>query len=615
MQGMPGMNMGKPKAKAKARPKQKSASKKKKQAPKKDDMQGMDMSGMPMPAPSPSASPEDIPSPEKMDMNMPGMQRPAPTTAPTPSPADSPEPKMDMNMPGMQMPAPSSTSPSVQPPSATLPEQKMNMDMPMDMPMSSPTPQPPNSSPAAPPAGHDMHNMPGMDMSGAGGSQGMGKMSASDPKALMIMSGSRMDIRIGNNTRNTLNMSQMGSGTSWQPGTTPMSMLTKVTGDWVLFLHGEAKIGVNSQGGPRGVTKFESQNWLMPMAFRRIGNGTLQLRGMFSLEAFTLPPGGSGQLFQTGESYKGRPIVDAQHPHDLFMELSAQYTMPVGEHAKWFAYFGYPGEPALGPVAFMHRASASENPTSPLSHHLQDSTHIAFGVLTTGFAYRWFKLEGSLFNGREPGENRYDLEAGIWNSRSARLSFAPTDNWSFQISHGFLRNPEVLEPGDIRRTTASVQYNKQFNRGNWAASLIWGRNHGSHDGELFNVNSYTAESTVNFLSQNYVYTRLELVDKNELLNHDEIHQLGLTNDHPSFRIGAYTFGYVRDVMRKEKFTLGIGADTTFYSKPEILDTLYGRNPVSYKFFLRFRLGGVMGHDSASMSGMSGDSKSSQPPKP
>jgi hypothetical protein len=62
------------------------------------------------------------------------------------------------------------------------------------------------------------------------------------------------------------------------------------------------------------------------------------------------------------------------------MELSAQYTLPLGERGTWYTYFGYPGEPALGPVAFPHRMSASENPSATLSHHLQDSTHIAFGV-------------------------------------------------------------------------------------------------------------------------------------------------------------------------------------------------------------------------------------------
>ena len=205
--------------------------------------------------------------------------------------------------------------------------------------------------------------------------------------------------------------------------------------------------------------KKRSRAWFMPMAFRKVGPGTLQLRAMFSFEPFTFPPGGSPLLFQTGETYKGQGLIDRQHPHDLFMELSAQYTVPIGDRATWFAYLGYPGEPALGP-AFMHRASASENASAPLSHHLQDSTHISFGVFTSGFTYRWFKVEGSVFNGREPGENRYNFEAHPWNSRSARLSFAPNSDWSMQVSHGLLRDPEALEPGDVRRTTASVSYNE-----------------------------------------------------------------------------------------------------------------------------------------------------------
>ncbi|MGB7926415.1 MAG: hypothetical protein WCF57_24450 [Pyrinomonadaceae bacterium] len=408
--------------------------------------------------------------------------------------------------------------------------------------------------------------------------------------ALMVMSGEQMDIRVGANRLNAIPMGQMGSGTSWQPSTTPMYMWYKNTKGWLLFFHGDMKLGVNSQGGPRGATKVESQNWFMPMAFRRVGRGTLQLRGMFSLEPFTFPPGGSGELFQTGETYKGQPIIDAQHPHDLFMELSATYTMPLGERGTWFAYLGFPGEPALGPTAFMHRWSASENPSAPLTHHLQDSTHISFGVLTTGFTYRWFKLEGSIFNGREPDENRYNFEFNPWNSRSVRLSFAPNENWAMQISYGLLKNPEALEAGDTRRMTASVSYNKRFHRGNWASSLIWGRNREEHGDELFHLNGYTAESTLNFLDKNYVYTRLELVDKKDLLRHDDLHRLGFPEDadHPQFRIGAYTFGYARDVWNTEKISMALGSDLTFYSKPDLLDQIYGRNPVSYRFFIRLR---------------------------
>ena len=420
------------------------------------------------------------------------------------------------------------------------------------------------------------------------------KMPAQEPVPIntdvpLVMSGDDMAIRVGASQSNVMHIGQMASGTSWQPASTPMYMSDKVAGGWLLMLHYNLVAGINRQGGPRGATKFESANWFMPMAFHRIGQGTLGLRGMFSAEPFTFPPGGSPLLFQTGETYKGQPLIDRQHPHDLFMELSAQYTLGLGERGTWFTYLGYPGEPALGPPAFMHRASASENPSAPLSHHLQDSTHVSFGVFTTGFTYRWIKIEGSIFNGREPDENRYNFEAHPWNSRSARLTFSPNNNWAMQVSYGFLRKPEASEPTtDIRRATASVQYNKPLNRGNWASAFIWGRNHTSSPGEVHNLNGYTLESTINFLDKNYLYTRLELVDKNELLRAVDLARLGITQTQPSFRIGAYTFGGVRDIWNTDKILLGIGADVTFYSKPALLDPIYGKHPGSYRIFLRLR---------------------------
>lgn len=440
----------------------------------------------------------------------------------------------------------------------------------------------------APVADHSMHTGH-VEASKEGEAAGVEEVSEAEVNELMVMSGDVMGVRNGASRDNFTPMGQMGSGTAWQPATSPMNMIHKVAGDWLFMFHYETKIGVNAQGGPRGVTKFESQNWFMPMAYRRVGRGTLQLRAMLSLEPLTFSGAGSPQLFQNGEAYQGQPIIDAQHAHDLFMELSAQYTVPVGERATWFTYFGFPGEPALGPVAFMHRPSASENPTAPLTHHFQDSSHISFGVLTTGFTYRWFKLEGSIFNGREPDERRYNFERAAFDSRSARLTFAPNGNWAFQVSHGFLRNPEQLEPGDTRRTTASVQYNRPFTRGNLASAFIWGRNHESHDGEIFNLNGYTFETTANFLDKNYLYTRLELVDRNQLLRHADLDALGFDHDtHPQFRIGAYTLGYVRDVWNTDQMSVGLGGDFTFYSKPAILDAVYGNNPKSYKFFVRIR---------------------------
>jgi hypothetical protein len=451
--------------------------------------------------------------------------------------------------------------------------------------------------------------MPAASPSPQQGMQGMEGMPAMDMGPLMVMNGDDMGIRVGSSDTNVISMGAMGSGTSWQPSSGPMHMHHKMAGDWLLMFHYNLTAGINRQGGPRGVTKADSANWFMPMAYRKIGRGTLQLRGMFSAEPFTFAPGGSPLLFQTGETYKGEPIIDRQHPHDLFMELSAQYTMALGEYVTWYTYFGYPGEPALGPVAFPHRMSTSENPSATLSHHLQDSTHIAFGVLTSGFTYRWFKFEASIFNGREPDENRYDFDSHKWNSRSARLWFMPNRNWAVQISHGFLRSPEGQEPeADIRRTTASLQYNHPFNRGNWASAFIWGRNHVSAPGEIRNLNSYTAESTVNFLDKNYLYTRLELVDKDELLRPADRTLLGITEDHPSFRIGAYTFGGVRDLWNSEKISFGVGSDVTFYSKPSILDQIYGDNPIGWKLFFRIRPGKM---DMSSMHGRHGNTNQHQ----
>jgi hypothetical protein len=550
MSNMPGMSKPKPKPKprpAAAKRKQPTTTQQKSKQDDANEMEGMDMS---RPTPTPQPSPEPKASPEPSDASMPGMKMPtsSPAQSPstTPKPAASPE-KMEMNMPGMQMPQTSTTPDANQTnPHAT----HGNMGSMGNMDMSAPTEK-------GQPSGMMEMNMPGMVM--------------------------------GSNGKIT---SRAGSGTSWQPASTPMHMLHWQKGDWMIMLHGDAKVGINSQGGPRGVTKFESQNWLMAMASRRVGRGTLDLRSMFSFEPFTLSPGGSPELFQTGETYKGQPLVDKQHPHDLFMTLSASYTLPIGERGTWFAYFGFPGEPALGPIAFMHRTSASENPSAPLAHHLEDSTHISYGVFTTGFTYRWFKVEGSVFNGREPDENRYNFEFNPWNSRSARVSFAPNKNWAMQLSYGLLKNPEAAEPGDVRRTTASVSYNKPLERGNWATTLIWGRNQENHHNQPATLNGYTAESTLQFLDRNYLYTRLEQVDKNALLDRADRLRLGITDSHPQFRIGAYTFGAARDVWNTDKYSVALGGDVTFYSKPAVLDSVYGNNPTSYHFFVRFRLSGT-----------------------
>jgi hypothetical protein len=368
------------------------------------------------------------------------------------------------------------------------------------------------------------------------------------------------------------------SGTGWQPASTPAHQWMKSVAGWDLMVHGVLFVDYNHQGGPRGAGKAESVNWLMLMEQHSVVRGTLLFRQMFSAESLTAPHPGFPQLFQTGETYHGQPLVDHQHPHNVFAELSLSYTRPITDKVSWLFYGGPAGEPALGPVAYMHRASASELPMAPLSHHLQDSTHTSFGVVTTGLVVDHFRIEGSLFNGREPNEQRYGIQLAALDSWSARLSVAPSRNWTAQYSNGRLEHPEALEPGSEHRQSASVEYVRPFDQGSWATSLIWGRKHKVLENR--NLNSYLLESTLNFKARNYVFSRLELVDKDELFPDDP--------SAPSYRIGGYTFGGARDLLQSRLWQFALGADLTFYSKPSTLNSTYGSNPVSFQVFLRLR---------------------------
>jgi hypothetical protein len=429
------------------------------------------------------------------------------------------------------------------------------------------------------------------------GAAGHGQSGATQSGAVMQsgmnMSGMSMEAAIS-----SLPSFHASSGTAWQPVSVPETMWMISRGGWDFMFHGTVFATYNQQGGPRGAGKAESVNYLMAMQQHRLGSGTLLFRQMFSAESLTSPHPGFPLLFQTGETYHGQPLVDHQHPHNVFAELAVLYTVPVSEKVSWLFYGGPSAEPALGPVTYIHRQSASENPAAPLSHHLQDSTHTSFGVVTTGFIFDLSKLdfskldkvgslkvEGSAFNGHEPNEQRWSIQLAPLDSWSFRVSAAPTRNWVAQYSYGRLLHPEALDPNNERRQTASLEYNRalsagKLGSGNWATSLIWGRKHKELDNTT--QNSYLLESTLNFLARNYAYTRLELVDKDELFPKATVH--------PAYRIGAYTFGGVRDLVHSERWQLGLGGDVTFNSKPAVLDPVYGNNPVSFRVFVRVRPG-------------------------
>ncbi len=378
------------------------------------------------------------------------------------------------------------------------------------------------------------------------------------------------------------------SGTSAEPESTPGPMLMKSKGNWTLMFHSEAFLNALQQSGPRGADKVFSTNWFMPMAQRELGPGTFTLRTMFSLEPGTITNRFYPELFQQGETAFSRPIVDGQHPHDFVMELAALYDLKLGENALLSFYVAPTGDPAMGPTAFPHRASASEDPIAPLGHHLEDSTHIAADVITTGLTYKIARFEASGFHGREPDEFRWDIDSGKIDSWSLRATVNPAQNWSAQYSFAHLTSPEALHPsGDVDRMTASVMYNRPLTRGNWASTLLWGRNRVS-DGLIWN--GYLAESTVSFAERNRVWLRMENADRtNELLLRNQ-------TEPPTFqeniigRVQAYTAGYDRDFMLPH-LTIAPGAQLTVYSTPERLKAQYGSHPFGAVVFLRVRVVG------------------------
>jgi Cu/Ag efflux protein CusF len=391
-----------------------------------------------------------------------------------------------------------------------------------------------------PPAMHNMQDMPGMNM-------------PSDATGDFLM--------------------RQASGTSVNPGAAPMHMAMTQHGDWMLMLHGLAFINQVVQSGPRGDDKLFSTNWIMGIADRPLGGGHLMLRSMLSLEPLTVGKK-YPELFQTGETIGGRPIIDAQHPHDFFMEVAAEYAHPLTDKTIGYIYAAPFGDPSLGPVAYPHRGSASEIPQAALSHHVQDSTHIAGSVLTIGAQSGMFGYAFSGFHGREPDEKRWDIDTGKIDSWAARVTFDPTPNWTAQLSTGHLKHPEAAEPGDIQRTTASVAYSKATGVGQWDTSLIFGHNRKSqgHDGS-----AWLAESVLNFGSVNYVSGRAEVVDKDELAISNGL-----------FRIRALTIGYSRDVVKTGFVAGAVGANVTAYSIPSAIKPYYGSNPHSFYVFLRVR---------------------------
>ncbi len=383
-------------------------------------------------------------------------------------------------------------------------------------------------------------------------------------------------------------MSRMGSGTSWLPDASPMRAYHFMPDGWTLMLHGEVGMYYDHQGSPRGDDQIGSTNWAMLMAMHPIGAGMLHLHGMLSAEPFTVGARGYPLLVQTGESYQGAPLVDRQHPHDLFMELSARYEVPVTRTVGVSLFAAPVGEPAIGPVAYMHRPSAQNDPFAPLGHHWQDATHITFGVITAGVFTRTVQLEGTLFQGREPDDDRYDFDFGALDSYGGRLTVNPDPHWSLAASYGYLKSPELLKPEeDQHRLGASVLYTRHPGRGgDWASALIYGANKHTVPGEPGHGfdHSLLLESNAQLDDRNSVFGRAEWVQKSA-------EELVVPSADPQSRynVSALVLGYVREVLQYGGASLGLGLRGSLNFVPEALKTSYGtRTPAGIAVYVRLR---------------------------
>jgi len=371
--------------------------------------------------------------------------------------------------------------------------------------------------------------------------------------------------------------SRMGSGTSWLPDASPMHAAHVMLGAWTLMLHGQAFGQFDRQESTRGDHQVGLINWAMAVASRSLGAGRLELRGMLSAEPWTIGARGYPLLLQSGESYRGAPLHDRQHPHDLFMELAALYERPVGRNLGLSVYLAPVGEPALGPVAFPHRPSAAVDPMAPISHHWQDGTHITFGVVTAGVFTRGVKLEGSWFNGREPDDQRtdFDYSGRRLDSYSIRWTVNPGRRWSASVWYAYLKSPEVLHPDEsLHRYGAGALTTQPFGRrGQWAGALIWGANDPVGSGP--SSHSVVLESTLDLDGTNAVFGRAEYVRKSA-------QELVIPSAPPTveYDVGALALGYRRMVGTVAGLALSLGARASVNLVPSSLEPTYGSRAVA-----------------------------------
>lgn len=365
-----------------------------------------------------------------------------------------------------------------------------------------------------------------------------------------------------------------GSGTAWLPDDSPMRAIHRMVGDWALMFHGNLFVGYDAQSSSAGESEVVSQNWLMAMASHPLGGGTFSTRGMFSLEPLTVGDDGYPLVLQTGEG-----LVDAQHPHDLIMEAATRYERELGSGLAFDVYAGLAGEPALGPTAFPHRPSAMMDPMAPLAHHWLDATHISYGVVTAGLFTRVAKLEASWFNGREPDNQRYDLDLRPLDSFATRLTVNPTREWSLQASYGYLASPESSEPEvSVQRITASATHAMSLGaRRSFTATAAFGHNQAS-EGPV--THAAVAEAALDLARHGTTFVRAEYALKDG-------RDFGLAMEDATFDLGQLSVGHVHPIAQVGGVQTALGVRGSIGLVDQELEARYGtRTPLGVMAFVQ-----------------------------
>ena len=383
---------------------------------------------------------------------------------------------------------------------------------------------------------------------------------------------------------------RQGSGTSWLPDAAPMQAIHIPLGGWTAMAHGMASLLFDAQGGPRGATEARVINWEMGSLAHEVAGGRLELRVMLSAEPATVGSGGYPLLLQSGESNHGVALHDRQHPHDLFMETALLYDRAISRTAAMSLYLAPAGEPALGPPAFPHRPSATWDPLAPISHHWQDGTHVTYGVATAGIYTRAVKLEGSLFNGREPDEDRtdFDYRGRRLDSYSGRAIVNSGSGVSVSAWYGYLKSPEALEPGtSLHRLGAALLATGSTGKHRWSGAAIYGANVVTGASQW--SNSALLEGSVDLDRANTVFGRVEYVQKSGL-------DLALPSTAAVYDLGEISGGYARTLRAAAGMVLAAGARGTVNMVPAALRDAYGsRLPLGGAVFVSLRPGGVEPH--------------------